>query len=58
MVRYRLNVNNSLITLSNNFGAECSEWFERQVGEKYVFTCKTNPNIEKIYSEDEVITSN
>lgn len=55
MVRYRLNMNGHLVSVSEAMGDECSEWEEKQVGDKYVFTCVTNPSLERVYTRDEVV---
>ena len=55
MVRYRLNVRGHFIPVGD-MGSECSEWEEYQKGNDYIFTCKTNPDIQRVYGADEVVT--
>ncbi|MEM0142409.1 MAG: hypothetical protein QXL94_00440 [Candidatus Parvarchaeum sp.] len=54
MASYRINANGHLIPVSKSMGDECEEWISRQDGNKYIFTCKSNPSLEKVYSADEV----
>lgn len=54
MVRYRITLNGHYIPIQEM--PKCDEWVERQRGDKFVFTCKSNPSIEKVLDKSEVIT--
>lgn len=55
MIYYRVNENGHLITVSEE-SVTCADWNEKYIGNRYVYTCATNPAIEKVYMPDEVVT--